>query len=56
LHAARLGTDRAFRDSIRSRLLDRKHLLYEDAAAVRELGHFLAEAVGRTRAGIVAEA
>lgn len=49
--ALRLGTDRAWRDSVRSRILDRKHLLYEDGAAVRELERFFLEAVARTRAG-----
>jgi predicted O-linked N-acetylglucosamine transferase (SPINDLY family) len=42
--ALRLGTDRPWRDSVRSRILDRKHLLYEDDAAVQELERFFLEA------------
>jgi predicted O-linked N-acetylglucosamine transferase (SPINDLY family) len=52
--ALRLGTDPAWRDQVRRAILARKHLLFEDAEAVRQLERFLLEAVavarGRARA------
>jgi protein O-GlcNAc transferase len=49
--AVGLGTDLAWRNEVRSRILDRKHVLYENEAAVRELEGFLADAVQAARAG-----
>jgi len=45
--AVRLGTDPAERQRVRARILERKHLLYENRAAVRELEEFLLAAVPR---------
>jgi predicted O-linked N-acetylglucosamine transferase (SPINDLY family) len=47
--ALRLGTDAAWRAELRGRIRERKHLLYEDAEAVRQLEGFLIEAVDRAR-------
>ena len=49
--ALRLGMDRAWRDSIRSKILEREHLLYENGAAVRELEQFFLKAVNGSRLG-----
>jgi predicted O-linked N-acetylglucosamine transferase (SPINDLY family) len=49
--ALRLGMDPAWRDHVRGEILRRKHLLFEDAAAVRQLESFLHGAVERARAG-----
>jgi predicted O-linked N-acetylglucosamine transferase (SPINDLY family) len=49
--ALRLGTDRDWREQVRSAILSRKHLLYEDATAVRQLESFLQSAVERARSG-----
>jgi predicted O-linked N-acetylglucosamine transferase (SPINDLY family) len=46
--AVRLGTDPTERQRVRARILDRKHLLYENRAAVRELEEFLLAAVLRS--------
>jgi predicted O-linked N-acetylglucosamine transferase (SPINDLY family) len=43
--AVRLGTDKAYRDGIKARILARNHLLYEDMAVVREFERFFQEAV-----------
>ena len=43
----RLGTDSAWRDQVRARILARKHRLYEQREAVLELEQFLREAVAR---------
>jgi predicted O-linked N-acetylglucosamine transferase (SPINDLY family) len=45
--ALRLGTDAARRAEMRGRIRERKHLLYEDAEAVRQLEAFLVEAFER---------
>jgi len=47
--ALRLGTDPAWRQQIRDQILERKHLLYDNQAAVRELETFLQWAVSRIR-------
>jgi predicted O-linked N-acetylglucosamine transferase (SPINDLY family) len=49
--ALRLGMDPAWREHVRAEILSRKHLLYEDAAAVRQLEQFLRDAVERARSG-----
>jgi predicted O-linked N-acetylglucosamine transferase (SPINDLY family) len=49
-----LGMDQARREHVRSAILSRKHLLYEDAAAVRQLERFLRDAVERARSGATA--
>jgi predicted O-linked N-acetylglucosamine transferase (SPINDLY family) len=46
-----LGMDRARRAHVRTAILSRKPLLYEDAAAVRQLERFLQDAVERARTG-----
>jgi predicted O-linked N-acetylglucosamine transferase (SPINDLY family) len=48
--ALRLGTDPARRDEVRGRILARKHMIYEDEEAVRELERFLLDAVEKSRA------
>jgi predicted O-linked N-acetylglucosamine transferase (SPINDLY family) len=53
--ALRLGQDREWRDEVRARILARKHLLYEDAGAVRELEQFLLRALERVRVRVRAE-
>jgi predicted O-linked N-acetylglucosamine transferase (SPINDLY family) len=45
--ALRLGTDPAWRDHVRAAILSRKHTLYEDLAAVRQLEQFFRGAVAR---------
>jgi predicted O-linked N-acetylglucosamine transferase (SPINDLY family) len=47
--ALRLGMDPTWRDQVHSRILARKHMLYEDAEAVRELERFFLGTVGRSR-------
>jgi predicted O-linked N-acetylglucosamine transferase (SPINDLY family) len=49
--ALRLGTDPAYRADVRGRILSRKHLIYANAGAVRELECFLAGTVARARSG-----
>ena len=46
--ALRLGKDPSWRQLVRERILANKHLLYENAAAVKELEEFLLKAVGQT--------
>jgi hypothetical protein len=48
--ALELGTDQTRREAVRSRILERKHLLYENAGAVRDLEEFLRVAVRGTEA------
>lgn len=48
--AVRLANDRPWRDQIRDRILAAKHVLFENAAAVRELEYFLKCAVQESRA------
>jgi predicted O-linked N-acetylglucosamine transferase (SPINDLY family) len=48
--ALRLGTDRDWREEVKGRILARKHLLYEDRDAVRELESFLLRASARVDA------
>jgi predicted O-linked N-acetylglucosamine transferase (SPINDLY family) len=45
--ALRLGTDPVWRADVSARILERKHLLYEDTQAVRQLEQFLAAAIRR---------
>lgn len=45
--AVRLGTDAAFRQDVRERILARNHVLYEDPRVVREFERFFAAAVSR---------
>jgi predicted O-linked N-acetylglucosamine transferase (SPINDLY family) len=52
--ALRLGTDAAWRAELRDRIRTQKHLLYEDAQAVRQLEEFLVNAVDRARSGVPA--
>ena len=47
--AVELATEPTRRDRVRSLILARKHLLYEDAEAVRELEQFFLGAVARAR-------
>jgi predicted O-linked N-acetylglucosamine transferase (SPINDLY family) len=47
--ALRLGNDAAWRKDVRGRIRERKHRLYEDIEAVRQLEGFLIEAVDRVR-------
>jgi protein O-GlcNAc transferase len=47
--AVRLGTDAAYREALRARILETNHTLYEDAASLRELEQFLVNAVEATR-------
>lgn len=47
--AVRLGTDRDYRRQIQDKILAANHVLYEDAAAVRELAAFFREAVACCR-------
>ena len=47
--AVRLGTDPAWRQEIRQRILEQKHLLYDNELAVQELEQFLIQAVERAR-------
>jgi predicted O-linked N-acetylglucosamine transferase (SPINDLY family) len=49
--ALRLGTDAEFREEMRGLIRERKHRLYEDAQAVRQLEEFLVAAVEQARAG-----
>jgi predicted O-linked N-acetylglucosamine transferase (SPINDLY family) len=49
--ALRLGMDRDWRARVRAAILSRKHLLYEDAAAVRQLEQFLRDAFVRAHEG-----
>ena len=44
--ALRLGTDRAFREAMRARILDRNAVLYANDATVAAIGDFLERAVG----------
>jgi predicted O-linked N-acetylglucosamine transferase (SPINDLY family) len=46
--AVRLGTDKAFREAVSQRILERNPVLFEDRAVVAELARFLRES---TRAG-----
>jgi hypothetical protein len=46
--AVRLGTDKAWRDDIKARILARNHVLYEDMEVVREFERFFQEAVAAT--------
>jgi predicted O-linked N-acetylglucosamine transferase (SPINDLY family) len=47
--AVRLGTEPEWRHEVRSRILARHEVLYENAEAVREVEQFLIEAVNRSR-------
>jgi protein O-GlcNAc transferase len=47
--ALRLGLDPAWREHVRTEILARKHRLYEDGEAVRELEEFFLGAVARVR-------
>ena len=47
--AIRLGKDPAWRQEIRQRILEQKHLLYDNEQAVQELEQFLIQAVERAR-------
>jgi predicted O-linked N-acetylglucosamine transferase (SPINDLY family) len=49
--ALRLAMDSAWRDQVRSRILARKHLLYNDAESVRELERFFVTASERASIG-----
>jgi predicted O-linked N-acetylglucosamine transferase (SPINDLY family) len=42
--ALRIGTDRAYRETLRSRILSRSHVLYENLQGVRDLEQFFVEA------------
>jgi predicted O-linked N-acetylglucosamine transferase (SPINDLY family) len=46
--SVRLGTDQEFRDKVKSRILSRCKVLYEDSNVVREFERFFVEAHGRT--------
>jgi predicted O-linked N-acetylglucosamine transferase (SPINDLY family) len=48
--AVRLGTDMAFRDGVRARILERNHVLFEDLRVVREFERFFETAL--TEAGV----
>jgi predicted O-linked N-acetylglucosamine transferase (SPINDLY family) len=48
--ALRLGTEPAWREQVRGQILERKHQLFEDAEAVRQLERFLRGAVARVQA------
>ena len=47
--ALRLGKDPAWRDQFRAEILSRKHVLFEDTEAVRELERFFLRAVSKAR-------
>jgi predicted O-linked N-acetylglucosamine transferase (SPINDLY family) len=47
--AVKLGTDKEYRETIRSKILGSCDVLFEDAEAVRELEEFVREAVERAR-------
>ncbi len=47
--AVRLGTDRAWNEQVRSRILVANHAIYENLAAVHELETFLCDAVARNK-------
>jgi protein O-GlcNAc transferase len=47
--ALRLGKDPAWRQEIRQRILEQKHLLYDNELAVQELEQFFIQAVQRAR-------
>ncbi|MBI5612440.1 MAG: tetratricopeptide repeat protein [Gammaproteobacteria bacterium] len=46
--AVRLGTDPAFRQATRAKILARNHVLFEDMAAIREFERFFLDAAART--------
>ncbi|MBI3899902.1 MAG: tetratricopeptide repeat protein [Gammaproteobacteria bacterium] len=48
--SVRLGTDRKFRDEVKSRILSRSMILYEDSAVVSEFERFFVEAHDRVLA------
>jgi predicted O-linked N-acetylglucosamine transferase (SPINDLY family) len=49
--AVRLGTDRAFREATKQKILARNHVLYENHAVVREYEQFFIHAVEEARKG-----
>jgi predicted O-linked N-acetylglucosamine transferase (SPINDLY family) len=51
--AVRLGTDKAYRDDIKARILARNHVLYEDMEVVREFERFFLTAVETARTSLV---
>ena len=51
--AVRLGTDKAYRDDIKARILARNHVLYEDMEVVREFERFFLAAVETARTSLV---
>jgi predicted O-linked N-acetylglucosamine transferase (SPINDLY family) len=46
--AARLARDREYRESVRAQMLERRHLLFKDTAAVRAMEDFLVGAARRS--------
>jgi predicted O-linked N-acetylglucosamine transferase (SPINDLY family) len=49
--AVRLARDTDYRQHVRGRIVESRHVLFDDMAPVRALEAFLAEAVGQTAAG-----
>ncbi len=49
--AVRLGTDRAFREATKQKILARNHVLYENHAVLREYEQFFVRAVEKSRRG-----